>query len=622
MPEAERLGLIPLETELRERLAWFIRLRWIAAAGIVAGAWAAPRLIVTDLAALPMYAVGLAVAVYNGLFFSFNRRFETRPVPQTVYRRFVYSQVGLDWLSLGCLVHYSGGIQSPVALAFTFHLIISAILLSRRACYVQAGAASLLLGFLAATEVSGVWAPVQVAQFDPQLLLGAPMEFYRWLTITGVFFVAAFLTTSITARLREKEHALFLSERALDRAYREMETLYQLGQVINSTLDVDRLLGLIVENGAKLTGMKACSIRLIDAAGERLQLGGAYGLSQAYIDKGPVNVRNSPVDEEVLGGKVVQISDVASDPRFQYPEEAQREGIRSVMIVPMEAKGRCIGMIRVYSAECHRFSEEEEHFLRNLANLGAVAIENARGYEDLRAFSEEKAWFARVTVHQFRAPLAAVQGLVDALPYAGTISEKQSELIGRCRRRVDDLLDTVRDLLDLASGQRPVRAEQAESVDLLESLDSVLESVGERALAKSVHLTLDTSGERIRVLAHPEDVRRIFSNLLDNGVKYTPRGGTVSFRVTAAEGVVRAEVTDTGIGILPADQGRVFDGFYRTEAARATGESGTGLGLSIVKQLVERWGGSLELQSTPGQGSRFVVALPSAQGDPAGATSG
>lgn len=615
LSDVERLGLIPLERELRERLAWFIRLRWIAAAGIVVGAWVAPRFIVVDLAAGPMYVVGLMVAVYNWLFFSFSRRFETRPVPQTLYRRFVYTQVGLDWISLACLVHYSGGIQSPVALVFTFHLIISAILLSKRACYVQAGVASLLLGFLAATEAWGVWTPVRVDQFDPQLLLGAPMEFYRWLTITGVFFVAAFLTTSITARLREKEHALFVSERALDRAYREMETLYQLGQVINSTLDVDRLLGLIVENGANLTGMKACSIRLIDAAAERLQLGGAYGLSQAYIDKGPVNIRNSPVDAEVLGGKVVQISDVASDPRFQYPEEAQREGICSVLIVPMEAKGKCIGMIRVYSAECHRFSEEEEHFLRNLANLGAVAIENARGYEDLRAFSEEKAWFARVTVHQFRAPLAAIQGLVDALPYAGSISDKQSELIGRCRRRVDDLLDTVRDLLDLASGQRLVRAEQAESVNLLEALESVLETVRERAQNKGVHLTLDVTGDKTRVLAQAEDIRRIFSNLLDNGVKYTPSGGSVNFRVTRGESIIQAEVADTGIGISPADQGRVFDGFYRTEAARATGESGTGLGLSIVKQLVDRWGGRLELHSEPGQGARFVVTLPSVHED-------
>ena len=108
---------------------------------------------------------------------------------------------------------------------------------------------------------------------------------------------------------------------------------------------------------------------------------------------------------------------------------------------------------------------------------------------------------------------------------------------------------------------------------------------------------------------------RIFSNLLDNAVKYTPSGGRVSFHVEAQEDRVRIEVADTGIGISEADQDRVFGGFYRTEAAKETGEVGTGLGLSIAKQLVERWKGTIELQSAPGEGSRFIVTLPAARSD-------
>lgn len=612
--ERDRTELIPIERELRERLVWFIRLRWMAAAGIFLGGWVATTWVAVVLSPVPIYAVGASVVGYNGLFVLLYRRFEGRPVPPKTYRGFVYAQIGLDWASLTCLVHYSGGIQSPVALAFTFHLIIGAILLSQRACYVQAGAAALLLGALVLAEATGLCAPVEAGGGDLRARGGPLADFYRWLSLTGLFVVAAFLTSSITARLREKEEALFNSERALDRAYGEMEALYRLGQVINATLDVDRVLGLIAENGARLTGMRACSIRLLDVRGERLYLGGAYGLSQTYLDKGPVEVEKSPIDFEALSGRVVQVLDAGTDARFQYPEEARREGICSVLCVPMQAKGRSIGVIRVYSGTPHRFSEEEENFLRNLANLGAVAIENARDYADLKAFNEEKAWFARVTVHQFRAPLAAIQGLVDALPYAGPLSKKQTELIERCRRRVEGVLDTVRDLLDLASAQRPPRPEEAEPVVLLECLEGVLDTVRDRANGKGVRLDVEAVGDRALVYAQPEDLRRIFSNLLDNGVKYTPRGGRVTFRVEDGQEGVRAEVSDTGIGISEADQGRVFDGFFRTEAARATGEAGTGLGLSIVKQLVERWGGKVEVESSPGRGSRFIVTLPAGAG--------
>ena len=112
--------------------------------------------------------------------------------------------------------------------------------------------------------------------------------------------VTTYLATSITARLREKEVALFQSERALDLAYREMESLYELGQLVNSTLDVNEVLSLIAENTTRLLNGKACFIRLLDKSGKKLYIGGWHGLSQAYLNKGPVEVEKSLVDAEAL----------------------------------------------------------------------------------------------------------------------------------------------------------------------------------------------------------------------------------------------------------------------------------------------------------------------------------
>ena len=100
------------------------------------------------------------------------------------------------------------------------------------------------------------------------------------------------------------------------------------------------------------------------------------------------------------------------------------------------------------------FGEQEEHLLLNLANLGAVAIENARAYGDLQRLDDERVWFARTTHHQLRAPLAAVQGTIDALGFAGPLTATQQDLVSRARRRIQDAFDTIRDLLDLAAPQR------------------------------------------------------------------------------------------------------------------------------------------------------------------------
>jgi len=601
-------GLIPLEREFQERLIWYIRLRWMAVAGILLGAWGVTSFIVVELSPLPLYAVGLVVICYNALFSLFRPRFESESVAPHLYKFSVYAQIGLDWIALICLVHYTGGIQSPVVLAFTFHVIIGAILLSRRACYLQAVLASLLLGALVVVEQLGIWAPAAIAPLGSHSLCGPLGCLFRWLSLSGFLGVTAFLTTSIIQPLRQKEEALFSSERALDRAYGKMETLYQVGQAVNATLDVEQVLGLIAENGARLMGMKACSIRLLDARGKHLEFGAASGLSQAYLDKGPVEVEKSQINAEALSGRVVQIAGVASDPRFQYPEAAQREGIRSAIVVPMQAKGRSIGCIHVYSGQPHQFSRAEENFLRNLANLGAVAIENARAYADLQVLNEERAWFARVTHHQLRSPLVAIQSMLDALPFAGSLNEKQGYLSERARSRVKEVLEMIRDLLDLAAAQRPLAGQQAEPVLLSDSLEEVLKGVRERAGLKKVHLEADVSGAVVH--AEVGDVERIFSNLLDNAVKYTPPEGTVAFQVKVEDNRVLATVSDTGIGIEPADQERIFQGFYRSQAAKASGETGTGMGLSIVRKLVERWGGELELRSAPGQGSRFVVSLP------------
>ncbi len=125
-------------------------------------------------------------------------------------------------------------------------------------------------------------------------------------------------------------------------------------------------------------------MRLLDPRTGQLQLSAVYGLSSGYLAKGPVDVGHSPLDSEALSGKAVIISDVRTDARFQYKEAAKREGIVSVLCVPLEVRSEAIGVLRVYSGEPCNFCDEDIQFLSVLASLAALAIENANLYEGLK----------------------------------------------------------------------------------------------------------------------------------------------------------------------------------------------------------------------------------------------
>jgi GAF domain-containing protein len=152
---------------------------------------------------------------------------------------------------------------------------------------------------------------------------------------------------------------------------------------------LDSQLAYLTEEAAKAVEAKASSVRMLDADGQRLEMRAVWGLSDAYLNKGPVELARSPVDREILAGRATQLADVGSDRYFQYPEEAAREGIVSVASVPLIARGRPIGVLRVYSGERRIFTDPELRFLTAVADVAALSIENARLYSNMRQNYED-----------------------------------------------------------------------------------------------------------------------------------------------------------------------------------------------------------------------------------------
>jgi GAF domain-containing protein len=160
--------------------------------------------------------------------------------------------------------------------------------------------------------------------------------------------------------------------------------LYQVALTISSSLELAEVLQSVVKSITEAMQVKACVLRLLDSRTGQLQLSAVYGLSSGYLAKGPVDVEHSPIDSEALSGKPVIIQDVCADTRFQYVEAAKREGIVSVLCVPLEVRGESIGVLRVYTGEPCVFHEDDIQFLSVLASLAALAIENANLYESLK----------------------------------------------------------------------------------------------------------------------------------------------------------------------------------------------------------------------------------------------
>ncbi|HWT78215.1 MAG TPA: HAMP domain-containing sensor histidine kinase, partial [Candidatus Methylomirabilis sp.] len=374
--------------------------------------------------------------------------------------------------------------------------------------------------------------------------------------------------TTITSRLWVRTKELALLKQRLESAYYKTQSLYDIAKA-TSTLNFSVVLNTIVQLATMAMNAKGCSIRLLDEEQRSLSIRAAYGLSQQYLDKGPVDLEKSRVDRDALRGKPVAILDITQEAGFQYPEEARREGIYSVLCVPLTVRENRIGVLRIYAGEPHSFTEEEVEFASALASQGAVAIENARTYQRLEDLEEAKSEFVFTVAHELKAPVAAIQSILRVLleGYAGEVFEKQKELIGRADRRLIALQTLLRDLLALGALKGELPDVKKTEVILNGVVNRVVEAVQPEAEEKGIHLVVKVPDTLVTLRANEEDLERLVANLLENAVKYTPPKGQVRLQLGLNGKSLKILVSDTGIGISPDALPRIFDEFYRASNA-------------------------------------------------------
>jgi signal transduction histidine kinase len=590
--------------ELVNSLSWLINLRWLAGGGVLLGTFFVSSVSNLSVPSLALYLLGVGLLVYNVLLWGALRRLNARSTPIATYQWFARSQIGLDWLATGLMAHFTGGIASPALFFFPFHIIIAALLLPHDRGFLYVALAPILVGGLALLEYQGVishYPLYEGTRFGGVVFYLYDDFFYIlgvWTFFSAACYITAYLSMTISRRLRRGED--------------QLAALYRNLQVTTSTLDLSEVLDRLAEATAMALHCKGAAIRLLDRSGSHLEIAGSFGLSEEYRDKAPIEVARARIDQETLSGKTVLVADAAHDDRLRYPDRVVAEDIRSILTAPLLGKTGPIGVLRAYGGAAHHFGQDDAAFLSAIAAQGAVAIENARAYQVLEELDQSKSQFVRIVTHELRSPVSVANSLLKLIDrgYVGDLNEKQVELIDRARQRIEFLQVLIDDLLDLAAGRADVMAAADRG---LVPLTDVLEEVRARfeapAREKGLALQLHTSSESLKVWGDKDELDRMLSNLVSNAVKYTQQG-EVRLSVERIDGSAQVTVSDTGIGIPKEEQPHLFQEFYRASNAKELERSGTGLGLSIVKDLVERYGGEITVESAQGQGTTFQVTLP------------
>ncbi|MGQ9467299.1 MAG: GAF domain-containing sensor histidine kinase [Anaerolineae bacterium] len=403
---------------------------------------------------------------------------------------------------------------------------------------------------------------------------------------------------------------------ATEKRLRQLERILEVNLELVSTVELGPLLDRIVSIAAELTDSEGASILLLDErSGDLRFCTVADPQMSARLKEIPVPVHGSIAGKALTDRRPLIVTDATADP-YHFRQVGLQTGFqtRSLLAVPLQARDRCIGVLEaVNKRNPGGFTQEDIEILTALAAQATVAIENARLVEALRVAYRKlgeldrlKSDFIAIASHELRTPLSLVLGYASLLQQQGT-GGRELEGVLRAATRLKNIMETMLNLRYLETGEMVL---YREVFDLREEIALACETY--RSLAEANTLTIECilPETPLIVRADREKTRLVLDNLLSNAVKFTPQGGRVEVRAVCRPEMAEIIVADTGIGIPPEILPRIFERFYQAEDPMIRRYGGLGLGLSIVKELVERHGGRVWAESTPGEGSRFYVRLP------------
>jgi PAS domain S-box-containing protein len=333
---------------------------------------------------------------------------------------------------------------------------------------------------------------------------------------------------------------------------------------------------------------------------------------------GSYRIRDWPLNARLRLGQPVAIADVATDDRLDPGDRARFAGlgIRALVCVPLVKGQRLVAALAVAAGGPRAWAPHEVAMVQETADRTWAALERARAETALREADRRKDEFLATLAHELRNPLAPLRNGLQIARLSSRGDALQLRTMDMMDRQLSHLVRLVDDLLDVArinAGKIELRAEPV----LLQSvLAASLELTRVLLEGRQQTVVLDIANEGLHVIGDADRLVQVLSNLLSNAAKYSDGPGRVDVRLHRHDDTALIQVADSGIGIPPAELGRVFDLFSQVRAHQARAGGGLGIGLSLVKSLVAQHGGSVSVTSAgTGLGSTFTVRLPLAPAD-------
>ena len=452
------------------------------------------------------------------------------------------------------------------------------------------------------------------------------IEFPRYFTAADME-LAQTIANLLAARIEQAR--LLDAER---RRRQEIEAVYQASLSLAASLEMSEVLDAILSAVLNLLQVQDAHIFLYD--GEHLSFAAARTpdgqLRQPYAEPRPAGLTYTVART----GQALFVEDTQRHPMFaNVPPDWQPVALAGL---PLTIRSGVIGVMNVAYATPRRIPESERRILTLLATQAAIAIQNARLHDQVQRHAEEleqrvaertralsdaldrlteldrlKDQFVSNVSHELRTPLANIKLYLGLLEHGR--AEKHEQYLKTLNHETERLEKLIVDLLDLSridSGATPVHFMPTDINHLGADL---IADRSTQAAERGLTLGCEPEHALPPALADPNLIAQVMSNLVTNAIHYTPRGGSVTFstglRQFSQEYWITFTVQDTGPGIPPQEFSHLFERFFRGEAGRRSGEPGAGLGLAICKELVDRHGGRITMDSQPGRGTAFTVWL-------------
>jgi len=416
-----------------------------------------------------------------------------------------------------------------------------------------------------------------------------------------------------------------------ERKLRELSFLHEFAKLLTTARNWDELMRTIVDRTTDALNVDVCSVYLMERDQARLRLAATNGLDRDQVGAVTLATGEGLTGRAALIGRPVASPDVRVDPRFKWVPGFDQSQFVSMLSVPLPWNDRVIGVINVQAIESRAFSPEEVEFLVTIGALlggivekGRLQAEAEEQLQTLTALDGARAELLAVVTHELRTPLAVVRAYVDLLadatmdggggassavgpaepahpaPNPELVEEWRAQAIAqvtRLDRLVDSILASVRGE-GLAAGLARLPFDVAHAIN-----ETTVEMT---PLLRGRRLSRGGTSERLMGIGDEGRFRQVLEHLLENEVKYSPDGGSVSIGAWRSDGEIQVYVTDDGPGIPESEWESVFEAYVRT----ANRPRGSGIGLYAARRLMDSMGGRVWLEPNGVGGSRFMVAVP------------